>query len=368
MRPPRFDLCRGKHDLTGRRFLAVWSAVVVLVVAAIVMVLLGAEPLHESADRMQPSWARTAALAVTGGIAQASGAIHADWPWRQVADEADEVVLGDAGEGGEADGDMDQTSPSTTVTSLSAPTTTSSPPTTAGGATASTSTTTTTLHVTTTTTLPSFTKDRPLRVLVVGDSLMNPIGFALMRQREAYPALEVKAITKASSGFVRPDFYNWPQVLGRAVAEFHPHVTVMLFGGNEKQTMHYQGHSLDPFSDAWNAEYAKRVEQGVEISTTAGASVIWIGMPIMRSGKFSETARTLNAFYSTACAKHPGAVYIDGYGLFSDSGGKYSAYLPDSTGENRLMRSGDGIHFTDKGGDRVAEAVIKVLLTAYRLE
>ena len=222
--------------------------------------------------------------------------------------------------------------------------------------------------MTTTTTLPVFTAQQPLRILVAGDSLMNPIGYALMRQKDSYPALEVKAITKASSGFVRPDFYNWPQVLGQAVASFHPHVTVMLFGGNEKQVMRYQGQSLDPFSDGWNAEYAKRVEQAVEISTSAGASVVWIGMPIMRSGKFSETARTFNAFYSDACADRPGADYVDGYGLFSDPVGKYSAYLVDSAGENQTMRAGDGIHFTEHGGDRIAEAVVEVLLKRYRLE
>ena len=203
---------------------------------------------------------------------------------------------------------------------------------------------------------------------MVGDSLMTPVGYALMRQKDTYPSLEVKTISKASSGFVRPDFYNWPQVLGKAVAGFHPHVTVMLFGGNEKQVMRYQEQAFDPFSDGWNAEYAKRVSQAVEISTSAGASVVWIGMPIMRSGKFSETARTLNAFYSAACADHPGADYIDGYGLFSDADGRYSAYLVDSAGENRLMRSGDGIHFTEHGGDRIAEAVVDVLLTRYRLE
>jgi hypothetical protein len=32
------------------------------------------------------------------------------------------------------------------------------------------------------------------------------------------------------------------------------------------------------------------------------------------------------------------------------------------------MRESDGIHFTDAGGDRIAEAVMKVLLGRYRLE
>jgi hypothetical protein len=308
---------------------------------------------------MQPSAYRTVALAVTGALVEVSSAIRADWPWQQMADGDDP--------GGEAGGEPPATAtPDTTLTSL--PPATSTANTTVGSITTSTSSTTTTERATTTTTLPLFTADKPLRVLAVGDSLMNPIGYALMRRADVYPALQVKSITKASSGLVRPDFYNWPQVMAQTIAEYHPHVTVMLFGGNEKQVMRYQGKSLEPFSDEWNVEYAKRVEQAIEISVDSGAGVIWIGMPIMRSSKFSQTARTLNAFYSAACAEWPAAAYIDGYALFSDPDGKYSAYLKNPAGENQLMRSGDGIHLTDHGGDRVADEIVRVLLMKYRLE
>jgi hypothetical protein len=379
MRPVLFKWRRGKHDLRGRRSLTIWRTVAVLATVAVVMALLGAEPLHRSADLMHPSSLRTVALAVTQAFAKVSDAIHTDWPWQQVA-------YGEGLPSGEGAGDetpstgtpstetsptgtpSTETSPTGTPTTVSSPAATLTPPTTSGSAAATTSSTTTTLRVTTTTTLPRFTEQHPLRILVVGDSLMSPIGYALMRQSETYPALQVKAITKASTGLVRPDFYNWPQVLGETVAEYHPHVTVVLFGGNEKQVMRYRGQALDPFSDAWNAEYAKRVGQAIEISATAGASVVWLGLPIMRSGKFSETVRTLNAFYSAACAESPAAVYIDGYALFSDPSGKYSAYLVNSAGENQLMRAGDGIHLTDRGGDRMADAIVKVLLTKYRLQ
>jgi hypothetical protein len=91
-------------------------------------------------------------------------------------------------------------------------------------------------------------------------------------------------------------------------------------------------------------------------------------MPVMRSPKFSETARTLNFLYSTACAWRPATTYIDGYALFSDDQGRYSAYLTDSAGERRLVRESDGIHFSNAGGDRAAEAVVQVLEASYRLE
>lgn len=312
---------------------------------------------------MQPSVFRTAAVAVTGVIQKASSVLRADWVWQQVA----------YGRGSNPDDARVEKTPATLSPPASlSPTivcpTTSTPTEPPANNGLSTSTTSTSERAATTTTLPVFTADKPLRVLVVGDSLMHPIGFALMRQTAIYPALTVKAITKASSGLVRPDFYNWPKVIAEAVTDYHPHVTVMMFGGNEKQAMHHQGRSLAPFSDEWNAEYARRVGQVIDLSAQAGATVIWVGLPIMRSGKFSQTVRMLNSFYSGACAARPAAVYIDGYALFSGPDGKYAAYLRNADGENQLVRLSDGIHFTEHGGDRVAEEIVKVLLAKYRLE
>jgi len=317
---------------------------------------------------MQPSVFRSAAVAVTGVIHKASSVLRADWPWQQVA-----YGRGSNPDDGRVVSTMTTLWPPASLSSISvSPTTvtptTSTPTTPPASCSPSPSTTCTTERAITTTTLPVFTADKPLRLLVVGDSLMYPVGFAVMRQAAIYPALSVKTITKASSGLVRPDFYNWPKVITEAVAEYHPHVTVMMFGGNEKQVMQHQGRSLAPFSDEWNAEYVRRVGQVIDLSAQAGSAVIWVGMPIMRSGKFSQTVRRLNTFYSAACAERPAAVYIDGYALFSDPDGKYSAYLRNADGESQLMRSGDGIHFTEHGGDRVAEEITKVLLAKYRLE
>ncbi len=341
-----------------------WWVVAVFATIAVVMVLLGAQPLNEKAESLAPSVFRTAALAITRPLASASDFLHLDWPRQQVAyggsGSKTQTSTPDTTEALGADASTTTTAGSSG--SLSGTTTTTLPHR------ASSTTTSTITSTTTTTVVPVFTKVDPLKVLVVGDSLVSPVGFALMRRDDTYPALKIEAISKASSGLVRPDFYDWPKAMGKAVADFHPQVTVILFGGNEKQPMRYQDRMLQPFSEEWNAEYARRVREAIEITTATGGTVVWVGLPIMRSSKFSETARTLNAFYATACAEHLGAAYVDGYSLFADAGGKFSPYLTDSAGKNRLMRESDGIHFTDAGGDRIAEAVMKVLLGRYRLE
>ena len=216
--------------------------------------------------------------------------------------------------------------------------------------------------------MPLFTKQHPLRILEVGDSLATYPGYALQNVAKVYTGLQVKTITKQSSGLVYPGYYNWPQVLADAVAGFHPHVTVVLIGANDGQGMLHDGQAYPLFSDGWSAEYASRVDRFIEISAAAGATVIWVGLPIMRNGAFSDTERRMNQFYKAACARHRGVVYIDGYSLFADASGAYADRLANSTGKTSLMRARDGIHFTMDGADRIAQAVVEVLVQRYRLE
>ena len=243
-------------------------------------------------------------------------------------------------------------------------TATTTPPTT----TTSSTTTSTTSTSTTSTTLPLFTGQRPLRVLAVGDSLMTFPGYALVDQATVYSGLRVESVTKQSSGLVRPDYYDWPKALGRAVREFRPHVVVILLGANDMQPVLHEGHSAALFSENWSAEYAERVERFIQIATQGGASVIWVGLPIMRDPRFSKTEHRLNEFYAAGCAAHPGAFFIDGYALFADANGAYAAKLADASGVIHAMRARDGIHFTMDGARRIAEAVVEVLLKSYRLE
>ncbi|MBN1319430.1 MAG: DUF459 domain-containing protein [Thermoleophilia bacterium] len=347
-----------------RRLLRLWQVAVVIVVTVLVGTLLGAEPLHSRADSLDPSPWRTAALAVTGSLAEVSEFLHLDRPWKWAAgsSEIDEpsAVSTTVGTTTTLAGHAGSTTSSHTIPGSAAGSTISS--------TTTASSTTTTSSSTTTTTLPLFTVKEPLRVLMVGDSMMMMVGYGMMRQAERHPAMKVQVATKVSSGLVRPDFFDWPKRIARGLSEFHPHVTVMIFGGNEKQTMRHEGKTLEPFSEAWSTEYSRRVADAIAMSTDNGAQVIWVGMPIMRSPKFSETCRRLNAFYAAACAENPDATYIDGYSLFADEQGQYSAYLIDPAGQRKLMREKDGIHLTNAGGDRAAAAVMEVLRESVRLE
>jgi uncharacterized protein len=214
------------------------------------------------------------------------------------------------------------------------------------------------------------TAAQPLRVLLVGDSLVLQVGHGVARWCDKLP-LEVKLVSKPISGLCRPDFYDWPAILPTTIADFSPDVTVIMLGGNDKQDIVVGGNRLASFSPEWVDEYRSRVEEMVKIAKDAGSRVVWVGLPIMRSAKYAETVRTFNQIYGEACAQAGGAaagvVFVDCYTLFSDSSGGYSPYLPNSSGKPVLMRNSDGIHLTEAGGDRAAAEIIGALEQEYDL-
>ena len=346
-----------------RRMLGFWRVAALLVVMASVGLLLGAQPLRLHANGLEPSPFRTAALAITGPLATAGDFLYLDRPWEWAT-----------GNGGSERADAESGPPesfeppgagATSTTLVPTATTTTLP---GGPGDPPTTTTQRVTSSTTTTTEPVFTAREPLRILVVGDSLAVMMGYGLMRLAEANPALDVEMVTKVSSGLSRPDFYDWPREITHTVARYRPHVTVIHFGGNDKQPIRAEEKSLEPFSLGWKEEYYLRIWAFLDIIFDSGGEVVWMGLPIMRSEKFSETCRELNSMYRAVCEHRRGATYVDGYGLFQDEQGMYNAYLVDSSGKRQLMRQSDGIHFSRVGGYRQAEAVMQVLGESYRLE
>ena len=188
---------------------------------------------------------------------------------------------------------------------------------------------------------------------------MIQVAQSLVRMSDKLP-MKVEYRYKVSSGLANPGFFDWPAEMKDLALRFQPDVTVMMFGNNDHVPMTVGGKQVDPLTPEWLAEYHARVETMAGTAVGAGSKLIWIGMPIMRSDKFSLTARTFNQVYSAVC-KDQGYWYVDAYRLFSNKDGKYAPYLPNASGKLQSMRENDGAHLSGAGGDRVAREVVKVL-------
>ena len=89
-----------------------------------------------------------------------------------------------------------------------------------------------------------------------------------------------------------------------------------------------------------------RVGQAMEILTSGGRRVYWVGNPIMRDARYGDTIAMMNKIYEAEARQHQGVTYVDTWRLLSDEKGRFAEYLPDESGDMVLMRQPDGIHLT----------------------
>ena len=85
----------------------------------------------------------------------------------------------------------------------------------------------------------------------------------------------------------------------------------------------------------------------------------------MRSGDFDQKQIILEGIYRDEASKHPGVTFIHTRTMFAGPDGAFSAYLPDSSGKQVLMRAQDGVHFSLAGANRVAALALQTVQSQY---
>ncbi len=200
-----------------------------------------------------------------------------------------------------------------------------------------------------------------LTLLKIGDSLAEELGFGLRDVLGSNHNVSIIQDAVGDTGLARPDFYNWPAHLAQELAADHPRGVIVMLGGDDGQGFSYRGQTVRFGSAMWHSIYAQRVGSMMSEATAAGAHVIWVGLPIMRSAFFSSEMAQMNAIFSAQAASHPGVTFVPTWNLFANAAGSYSAMLPGPTGRLELMRNPDGVHFSGAGDDRLATAVVHAM-------
>jgi hypothetical protein len=198
------------------------------------------------------------------------------------------------------------------------------------------------------------------RVLVVGDSLGDGLWSGLYRAFEDDATLEFIQRAKNSTGFARPDSYDWNNELTDILKQDTYQIAVIMFGDNDAQPIKSGKDWLKVGSDAWREVYGKRVEAFIKKLRAANIAVYWVGLPIMRSENQNADAEALNDVYREKAFIN-GAKFIETWNGFTDESGRFSAYGPDMTGQVKRLRADDGIHFTMRGYLKLANYVEKEL-------
>ncbi len=203
----------------------------------------------------------------------------------------------------------------------------------------------------------------PLRVLLVGDSTMDAVGAAVLRELEPTGVTRATVDYKVSSGLARPDFFDWPARLREVRAASHVELVVIMMGANDAQPFMIDGHAENFGTERWLATYRERVATLLRELTADGGGVLWIGQPVMRKERFDADMRQIDRIYAEEVTKVPRARYLDSRPLLADDKGAYSTHLVDGAGDRQRVRQDDGIHLTEAGAERLAPAVVDAINT-----
>jgi len=193
-------------------------------------------------------------------------------------------------------------------------------------------------------------KSDPVRVWVGGDSMAGELGWALEPMLDKTKVFKPILYYKVSSGICRWDFFDWGKKMESVMRAARPDAVVMMIGTNDTQSVWKDGKWISYGTSQWKTVYEQRVSDMMEIMLRGGARrVYWVGMPMMRESWRNSRMKLIDKLIQNAAADHPGAEYVDAWGLFVDSSGDYAAD----------WRLADGVHFTVEGQQRLAKAVLK---------
>ena len=198
------------------------------------------------------------------------------------------------------------------------------------------------------------------RVVVLGDSLGDGLWSGLYRAFEDDATLEFIQRAKPSTGFARPDSYDWSAEVADLLKKETYQIAIIMFGANDAQAIKSGKDWLKVGSEGWREIYGQRVEAFIKKLRAANIAVYWVGLPIMRSPGQNSDAEALNEVYREKAFIN-GAKFIDTWNGFTDEGGRYSPYGPDMSGQVKRLRADDGVHFTMRGYLKLAHFVEKEL-------
>jgi hypothetical protein len=190
-------------------------------------------------------------------------------------------------------------------------------------------------------------------VLVVGDALAGQLAEGLEATYADVPSVRVDKLVIDEASLAQPgptplDDRLRAVLQGRKVA-----VVVMLVGSRDVRAIE-QGASEAAFrSEAWNALYARRIDQVLASARALRTPLVWVGVPPPSGQAKRADFGHLNTL-AKARVDANNAIYVDVWDVFLDENGGYTSYGPDVEGKRRRLRDSAGVGFTWHGKRKLA--------------
>lgn len=206
----------------------------------------------------------------------------------------------------------------------------------------------------------------PLRVLEIGDSLGIDLGYQLQSQLDANGLARTTVASVGDSGLSNVRYLDWPAHLADLLATDRPQIVAVFMGANDDQGLTVNGTSHAPGTPGWVEGYAGRVDEVLREATSAGARVVWIGMPPMANPTLDGAMRRQNAIYERESASFSATLYVSSTTVFN-AAGVYSTDGDDLSGRQVALRTPDGVHLTPAGAAVLARTVINTVTQRWHL-
>ncbi|TPK62151.1 DUF459 domain-containing protein [Mesorhizobium sp. B2-4-19] len=190
-------------------------------------------------------------------------------------------------------------------------------------------------------------------VLVVGDFMASGLAEGLDIAFADNPAVRIVVRSNGSSGFVRDDFYNWPEQIKSLIETEKPAAVVVMLGSNDRQQMRVGDVREQPRSENWTKEYERRTDELGKAIATAKVPFLWVGMPAFRVPKMTSDMLAFNDIYRKAAENH-GGEFVDVWDGFVDENGAFVTNGPDMNGQPVRLRADDGINVSKAGKRKLA--------------
>jgi uncharacterized protein len=198
-------------------------------------------------------------------------------------------------------------------------------------------------------------------VLVVGDFMASGLAEGLDTAFAENPGVRIVVRANGSSGFVRDDFYNWPEQIKSLIETEKPAAVVVMLGSNDRQQMRVNDVREQPRSENWTKEYERRTDALGKAIASTKVPFLWVGMPAFRVSKMTSDMLAFNDIYHSA-AESGGGEFVDVWDGFVDENGAFVTAGPDINGQAVRLRSDDGINVSKAGKRKLAFYTEKPLM------
>ncbi|MER9947006.1 DUF459 domain-containing protein [Mesorhizobium sp. M0047] len=198
-------------------------------------------------------------------------------------------------------------------------------------------------------------------VLVVGDFMAAGLAEGLDTAFAENAGVRIVVRSNGSSGFVRDDFYNWPEQIKSLIETEKPAAVIVMLGSNDRQQMKIGDIRELPRSENWTKEYERRADAFGKAITETKVPFLWVGMPAFRVQKMTSDMLAFNDIYRQAAESH-GGEFVDIWDGFVDENGAFVTSGPDINGQPVRLRADDGINVSKAGKRKLAFYTEKPLL------